>query len=186
MIEIRPLIELNPDVLHSIINGYVSSSAYHVSVDGSEEKTVFTLEIEPLPEPHRNTLQPSEESVNFYIDLVEENFSLAAYDEDGQVVGIGLAEPRKWNRSLWIWEFHIDDEFQGQGVGRMLMEGLAEKARAAGLRIMVAEAQNTNVAAIAFYRKLGFAIEGLDVSYYSNKDMEPGGEVAVFMKRRLE
>ncbi len=186
MIEIRPLIELNPDVFRRLVGGYVSTSAYHVTVEDNEEKTVFTLQIETLPEPHRNDMQPNEESMNFYIDLVEENFSLAAYTDDGQLVGIALAEPRKWNRSLWIWEFHIESAYQGQGVGRLLMEALVNKARAAGLRIMVAEAQNTNVAAIGFYRKLGFAIEGVDISYYTNNDLEPGGEVAFFMKRRLE
>lgn len=186
MIEIRPLIELNPDILRRIIGGYVSNSAYRVQVEESEERTVFTLQVESLAEPHQNSMQPNEESIIFYTDLVEEHFSLAAYDDDGQVVGIALAEPRNWNRSLFIWEFHIDNEYQGQGVGRLLMEALTEKARAAGLRIMVAEAQNTNVAAITFYRKLGFAFEGVDISFYTNKDLEPGGEVALFMKRRLE
>ncbi len=64
------------------------------------------------------------------------------------------------------------------------MECPAEKARRAGFRAIVCETQNTNATAIKIYRKLGFRLEGIDISYYSNNDY-PDGEIAVFMKRRL-
>jgi ribosomal protein S18 acetylase RimI-like enzyme len=65
------------------------------------------------------------------------------------------------------------------------MERLVGSAKAAGLRIIVCETQSTNVPAIRFYRRVGFKMEGIDLSYYSNEDMAPEREVAVFMKRRL-
>ena len=34
------------------------------------------------------------------------------------------------------------------------------------------------------YRRLGFRLEGIDLSHYTNADY-PDGEVAVFMKRRV-
>ncbi|MDE2700419.1 MAG: hypothetical protein OXI23_16220 [Gemmatimonadota bacterium] len=37
--------------------------------------------------------------------------------------------------------------------------------------------------AIDFYRGVGFEVEGVDLSYYTNSDVD--GEVAVFMKRKL-
>lgn len=52
------------------------------------------------------------------------------------------------------------------------------------MRAVVCETQNTNVAAIRFYRRMGFDIEGVDLSYYSNQDC-PDGEVALFLKKRL-
>jgi ribosomal protein S18 acetylase RimI-like enzyme len=61
---------------------------------------------------------------------------------------------------------------------------LAARACAAGLRAVVCETQTTNVPAIAFYRQLGFEIDGVDLSYYSNDDAS-GGEVAIFMKLKL-
>jgi ribosomal protein S18 acetylase RimI-like enzyme len=70
------------------------------------------------------------------------------------------------------------------GVGSQLMEQLAEKGKAAGLRIIVCETQTTNVPAIQFYHRVGFVMEGIDLSYYSNEDYSDG-EIAVFMKRRL-
>ena len=65
------------------------------------------------------------------------------------------------------------------------MEAMADKAKEAGMRVIVCETQNYNVPAIEFYRKVGFEIEGIDLSYYSNRDMTEG-EVAIFMKRKLE
>jgi ribosomal protein S18 acetylase RimI-like enzyme len=49
---------------------------------------------------------------------------------------------------------------------------------------MVCETQNTNAPAIAFYRRVGFELDGIDLSYYSNEDVTQG-EVALFMKLRL-
>ena len=60
----------------------------------------------------------------------------------------------------------------------------SEMATAAGLRTIVCETQNTNVPAIQFYRKLGFRMEGIDISYYTNNDL-PDGEIAVFMKKQI-
>jgi len=53
-----------------------------------------------------------------------------------------------------------------------------------GLRIIVWETQTTNVPAIRAARRLGFQLESIDISYYTNADY-PAGEMAVFMKRRL-
>jgi ribosomal protein S18 acetylase RimI-like enzyme len=65
------------------------------------------------------------------------------------------------------------------------MTEVAARARAAGLRAVVAETQNTNVRAIRFYRRVGFTLEGIDISYYTNEDMQPDRTVALFMKLRL-
>jgi len=122
--------------------------------------------------------------VKAYEWVVQQGFSLGAYDGH-QMVGIAIAEKVDWNRSLWVWEFGVAETHRRRGIGRRLMEALADEAKEAGLRIMVCETQNTNVPAIAFYRKVGFEIEGIDLSYYSNSDMTEG-EVAIFVKRKLE
>lgn len=83
-----------------------------------------------------------------------------------------------------MWEFHVAEGYRGQGIGRKLLDTLIEKGRSAGLRTIVCETQNVNVPAIHFYRKMGFILDGIDLSYYSNEDW-PDGEVAVFMKRKL-
>ena len=85
---------------------------------------------------------------------------------------------------LNVWELHVHPQHRGAGIGRRLVDELAVRARAAGLRALAVETQNTNVAAVRFYRGVGFAIEGIDLSYYTNTDMEDG-EVAIFLKRKL-
>jgi ribosomal protein S18 acetylase RimI-like enzyme len=64
------------------------------------------------------------------------------------------------------------------------MDALETRARAAYLRIMVCETQNTNIPAIRFYRRMGFRLEGINFSLYSNEDW-PDGEIAIAMKRHL-
>ncbi len=85
---------------------------------------------------------------------------------------------------MCVREFHVAESHRRQGIGSRLIEALAERARSDGFRILVCETQTTNELAIAFYRRLGFVLDGIDLSYYSNEDY-PDGEIAVFMKKRL-
>jgi ribosomal protein S18 acetylase RimI-like enzyme len=138
----------------------------------------------PLPQPYIKHYEPiDDDTFDNYQRLLPLGFSFAAYDSH-ECVGLVLCEPRQWHKSLWVLELHVAEAFRGQGIGRQLMETLEQKARAAGLRILVCETQNTNIPAIHFYRKIGFELEGLDLSYYSNDDF-PDGEIALFLKKRV-
>jgi streptothricin acetyltransferase len=64
------------------------------------------------------------------------------------------------------------------------MERLEVISRETGLRAIVCETQNTNVPAIDFYRHIGFTLEGIDLSFYTNDDYL-NGEVAIFMKKLI-
>jgi ribosomal protein S18 acetylase RimI-like enzyme len=96
-----------------------------------------------------------------------------------------ISEVQDWNSSLWVCEFHVAAPYRGQGIGRQMMEWAAQMAQDAGLRTIVCETQNRNANAIQAYRKLGFQLEGIDISYYTNEDYPDQG-IAVFMKRRLK
>jgi ribosomal protein S18 acetylase RimI-like enzyme len=181
MPKIEALHSIDMEILQRLIHGYTSHEKYRVSVEESQERVSFTLELVTLETPYHklSDLDPLDE----YQAIVSEGFSLAAYEE-GQIVGIALASPQEWNQSLWIHEFHILEAYQGKGIGRALMDAAIEKAREANLRIVYCETQNTNVPAIRFYRKLGFHMEALNLSLYTNEDY-PDGEIALFMKRKL-
>jgi ribosomal protein S18 acetylase RimI-like enzyme len=181
MPKIEALRSIDLETIQRLIRGYTSYEKYKVSVAESEERVSFVLQLVNLESPYHkiSELDPLEE----YQTIVSEGFSLAAYEE-GQIVGIALATPQDWNGSLWIHEFHVLEAYQGKSIGRALMEAMAEKAKVANLRIMYCETQNTNVPAIRFYRKLGFHMEALNLSLYTNEDY-PDGEIALFMKRRL-
>ncbi len=122
-------------------------------------------------------------TVQRYSAIVQAGHSFAASDE-GRCVALALSEVQDWNASLTIWEIHVAPTHQRLGIGRRLMETVMDHARSLHLRQLMCETQSTNVPAIRFYRALGFVLDGLDLSLYSNQDY-PDGEVAIFMKRNL-
>jgi ribosomal protein S18 acetylase RimI-like enzyme len=65
------------------------------------------------------------------------------------------------------------------------MEALILRSRQAMLRAIFCETQTTNVRAISFYRKMGFTLDGLNITFYSNDDY-PDNEIALFMVRKLQ
>jgi ribosomal protein S18 acetylase RimI-like enzyme len=184
MTEIRPLTHLSEQDFHRLVNGYTSMARYIVQKTESSERTLLSLELHTLEQPYHKQWESSPAELERYNSYLREGFSLGAFD-GARLVGLALTEPHWWNHSLWVWEFHIEENRRGAGVGRQLMDALAEQARSAGFRVLVCETQNTNVPAIMFYRKVGFEIEGVDLSYYTNHDALDG-EVAIFMKRRLQ
>jgi ribosomal protein S18 acetylase RimI-like enzyme len=181
MVAIKTLRQLSQKDLDRIMAGYTSTESYIVSKDETLERTTISLQLVTLDRPYVKRWGP--DAIEQYTGCFRHDLSLGAYDGD-QLVGIAMAEPRRWNGTLWIWQFGVLESHWRQGIGLRLMDLLAERARTAGLRVMVAETQNTNVPAIRFYRAAGFEIDAVDLSYYSNHDL-PDGEVAIFMKRKL-
>ncbi len=184
MIEIRPLTSITAGEVHEIGGGYSSPARYTVSKVESPERIVITLELKPLEKPYVKRWEPSDaEEEKRYQQYAAGGYSLGAYDGD-QLVGLVVTEPRRWNRTLFIWEFHVAESHRRRGIGRQLMEAVVDKARQAGFRIVALETQSTNLPAITFYRAAGFEIDALDLSLYTNTDTTDG-EVAIFMKRKL-
>ena len=181
-VEIRQLRDLQRDDL-TVAEGYVSTARYRVRKAETARAVCFTLDRQELSEPYEKRWTVSEEDFRRYRDVVGQGMSFAAYDA-GCIAGVAIAETAGWNRSLWIREFGISKPYRRQGLGRRLMDRVAVHAGKAGLRVLVCETQTTNVPAIDFYRSVGFEVDGIDLSYYSNDDVE-SGEVALFLKRRL-
>jgi len=184
-IEIRPLAPFSADQLHEIGGGYTSPARYIVRKDESPERTVITLALTPLDSPYvKRWEQSDEEEWVRYQQFLGEGYSLGAYEGE-DLVGFALNEPRPWNKTLWVWEFHVAESHRRRGIGRQLMDAVVEKARQAGFRIVSLETQSTNIPAISFYRAVGFEIDALDLSLYTNTDAIDG-EVAIFMKKKIK
>jgi streptothricin acetyltransferase len=184
MIEILTLKAISSEEIQRVIGPYTCTETYRVSFADGEESTNFQLELAALDEPWVGCYEHfDEETLQRYCQALAQGFSFGAYDQ-GVLVGLLIASPQTWNASLWVWEFHVAPAYRGQGIGRSLMEQAADMSVQAGLRTIVCETQNRNAPAIKAYRKLGFQIEGIDISYYTNDDYPERG-VAVFMKRRL-
>lgn len=184
-LEIRTLKQLDRLRLRELMAGYASAQRYAVQKQETDALTVLTLTLETLEQPYPKDYWTclNDDDLRRYESLLGEGFSLGAYLH-GEWVGVALAEAHPWNRVLNVWELHVHPQHRRAGIGRQLVDELASRALDAGLRALTVETQNTNVGAIRFYRRAGFAIEGIDLSYYTNDDIDDG-EVAIFMKRKL-
>jgi ribosomal protein S18 acetylase RimI-like enzyme len=60
----------------------------------------------------------------------------------------------------------VDADWRGRGVGRALLEAAIERSRAQGLHKLCLEVFAANAAALALYRRCGFAEEGRRVKQY--------------------
>ncbi len=183
MLEIRPLAELNESDIRRILSGYTAYEKYRVSYTSTEQTATFSLELVSLAEPYTQHFNPGQDEIEMIQRNLQAGWSLGVFDEL-ELVALAVASPETWNDTLRVWEFHVAESHRRLGLGRQLMDRLAQRAALAGLRAMVVETQSTNVPAIRFYRKAGFVLEGIDISYYTNHDY-PDGEMAVFLKRRL-
>jgi len=178
---VRPLTAFNALRFAEIASGYVSSQSYVVHKEEAVARTTFTVVLEDLDSPYvKRWNEDPADSVKYHTIVAEQGLSLGAYEDD-ILIGVAVAERRDWNRSLWVWEFHVHEAYRGRGVGRRMMDTLADTARRAGLHALFCETQNTNVGAIRFYRSVGFELDGVDRSFYPPEI----DEVAIFMKRRV-
>lgn len=163
--------------------GYTSYGKYIVEKSESIEKTTISLSLVSLERPYEKDWPHSVDEIEQYNEMVPLGFSFGAYDGE-KLLGVAIAEPRDWNNTLWLWHLYTSDKHRKQGVGKALIDMVCQEAKQKGYRVVGLEAQSTNVPAITFYRKVGFSIEAIDLSYYTNNDINDG-EVAIFMKRKL-
>ncbi len=184
MAEIRLLTHIDEADLYRVATGYIAEDKYVVSYADVEAAVSFNLVLTQLATPYVGA--PStfdQETLDFYARIVQTGWSFGAYDA-GTCIGVVIAELQIWNKIVMVYEFHVAEAYRRQGIGRQLMDRVLARARQAGMRSVVCETQNTNTGAIKAYRQLGFRMEAIDISLYSNEDY-PDKEVAVFMKHRL-
>ena len=60
----------------------------------------------------------------------------------------------------------VEQEFRGQGLGRVLVGALLDQLRTAGVRHVSLELRGSNTAALGLYTALGFAAAGVRRRYY--------------------
>ncbi len=184
MTVIRPLLDVDEALLERLIVGYTSHEVYRVTRDETLDTIRFALQLVMLEQPFKKRYPPLDPTeMQRYRDLAAAGHVFGAF-ADEICVGIALCEPQRWNSSLYVWEFHIAPEYHRKGIGQALMAAVEAHARAEEMRCVVCETQTTNVPAIRFYRAMGFTIDAVDVSLYTNDDIERG-EVAVFLKKRV-
>lgn len=181
--ELRLLKQIELDALREVVIGHESWETFDVSRIETENSVYFSMTLRKLDSLFVNTWIPTEVDLKEYEKSFAQDTSIAAY-EDGLLVGVAIGDVVEWNKTFWIREFHVRKNFHRRGIGWLMMEKMVDIARERGMRIVALETQNTNVPAIRFYQAMGFSVDSLDVSFYTNDDYEKG-EMAIFMKRKL-
>lgn len=105
-------------------------------------------------------------------------FLVAEDEEEEQVVGYcGIIMAADEGD---ITNVSVKKELQGQGIGTMLIQGLAARTKELGIQTIFLEVRESNVAALALYEKQGFERMGVRKNYYTDPV-----EDAVTMCRKL-
>jgi ribosomal protein S18 acetylase RimI-like enzyme len=163
--------------------GYESDEMYRVQKTESAESTVISLSLERRDSAYVKKWDRPQAEHEMQKAIVEGGLSLGAFSGQ-RLVGVALLEVRHWNNSLHLHDLEVMPGFRGLGIGGMLMAKTLETALAEKVRVITLETQTTNYPAIKFYRRHGYAIDGVDLSFYTNHDAD-GGEVALTMKRKI-
>jgi len=105
----------------------------------------------------------------------------------GEVIGYGELQFESCNDRARIEHIYVSGRFRGRGVGRSLIDALAERARRErAARCLWLETQNVNYPAVQFYLRMGFRLCGLDETLYRPGDphLMPD-ETALYFARDL-
>ena len=103
--------------------------------------------------------------------------------ESGRIIGFLATEFQFWNRRLVLWHLYVDASARGRGVGHLLMaQAVARAAEEKAICIWL-ETSNLNVPGVAWYKKQGFELGGLDTTLYAGTPA--AREEALFFVRFL-
>lgn len=138
--------------------------------------TLTTINIKPLELKHLNEVIELDQicfgglwSLDGYKREIESpNSTLLILTTDiketEKIIGLGCFWSILEEAHLTILAIHPD--FQGQGLGKMLLSNLLEKAQEKGLERATLEVSEYNQVALNLYEKFGFAVAGRRKKYY--------------------
>ncbi|WP_327357018.1 GNAT family N-acetyltransferase [Streptomyces sp. NBC_01304] len=115
-------------------------------------------------------------------DLDEAEHTVVAV-EGGRIVGFVALGHEEWNRRLAVRQITVADAHRARGIGRELMARAEAYGRELRARTLWLEVTSVNAPAVRAYRRLGFALSGLDTTLYTGTPAE--GEIALFMSKAL-
>lgn len=101
-------------------------------------------------------------------------------EADQQVVGVYVLLPTRPETAELV-NIAVDEEFQGQGIGKQLVNHAIQEAKRLGFKTLEIGTGNSSIGQLALYQKCGFRITGIDkdffIRHYSEEIYENGMQV---------
>ena len=99
--------------------------------------------------------------------LTEKAYPYIVAELDGQIAGYAYAGPYR-SRSAYDWSvestIYLDPQYQGHGIGKLLLLALLERCTEAGFRqiigVIATDNKTPNLASIGVHKACGFEIAG--------------------------
>ncbi|WP_377155412.1 GNAT family N-acetyltransferase [Roseateles sp. UC29_93] len=133
---------------------------------------VFAIYAHPKVVPYL-TYEPME--LASFVPIFEELVRSGAFwiwEVDGAIGGFYRATryPGRVSHVLLLGTLTVDPARHGQGIGRAMIDDALRHFRADGIRRVELYAEADNEQALAFYRRLGFVVEGTLRDFYKRAD----------------
>ena len=108
--------------------------------------------------------------------------AFVAEDAAAGIVGFAAVTYEAWHRRLVLWHLYVAPEARRSGIGRALLVAVEAYGTKRGARRVWLETSSVNVPGIAAYERLGYALCGLDTTYY---DAYAPGEIALYLAKPI-
>jgi len=106
---------------------------------------------------------------------------------EGEIAG--MLSWKKLDDELIIIVLNVYPEFQGQGIGRMLLKEAIEQGRKQGCRVVKVATSNDDLAALCLYQKMGFRLTAVAIgaiAEHHGREIAGFGGIPVRDEVRLE
>ena len=97
-------------------------------------------------------------------DKIAKNFPVIVAELDGIVVGFGMYSEFRFREAYKYTVEHsvyVNNDFHGQGIGKILLQELIQLAKNQGLHTMIAVIDAENQSSVDFHEKFGFKTVGI-------------------------
>jgi phosphinothricin acetyltransferase len=105
-----------------------------------------------------------EEQQNILKEKISKNFPVIVAELEGQIVGFGMYSEFRFREAYKFTVEHsvyVNENFQGKGIGKLLLQELISLARQQKLHTMIAVIDSENQSSVEFHENFGFKTVGI-------------------------
>lgn len=160
---------------------YRWETSYFYKVEVFEDEDGWTVKVKRASSNEKLVKSFSEYLYRPWMEECE----LYGVQADGKMIAWMSIGYERWCNRLRIFELYVLEEYRGRGAGSILINKAKELAKERNVRAIVLDTHNSNYAAIEFYRRHGFSLNGFDLTQYHNDDVSRN-EVRIDLVYTLE